>query len=184
MEQPNPFNSVFLQGIIEGLADGILILTSQGEQIYRSLNAQHFCRKLNCGKPTTQVPKLLWRLCQALIDSCTIGSDRPVVIESEIRLEPSTILRVRVKWLALEETHPPYLVVLLEDRRQSLLNRAIAEIQQYKLSPQQAKVWMLRRTGYTYREIATNLYITINTVKRHLKAISYKREQAIDTIEY
>ena len=41
---------------------------------------------------------------------------------------------------------------------------------------------MLRRANRTYDEIARELYITVNTVKRHLKSIYAKRKEVADAI--
>jgi DNA-binding CsgD family transcriptional regulator len=41
-------------------------------------------------------------------------------------------------------------------------------------------VWVLRRTNHSYDDIALALYITVNTVKRHLKSIYAKRKQVLD----
>jgi DNA-binding CsgD family transcriptional regulator len=43
----------------------------------------------------------------------------------------------------------------------------------------EAEVWLLRRRHYTLKEIATELSISINTVKKHLKNIHAKREAVL-----
>ncbi|NJR70496.1 MAG: SUMF1/EgtB/PvdO family nonheme iron enzyme [Synechococcales cyanobacterium CRU_2_2] len=50
-----------------------------------------------------------------------------------------------------------------------------AEIQRYGLTHRESEVWQLHRQGYSYDEIAGQLYISRNTVKKHLKAIALKR---------
>uniref|UniRef100_A0A832M2H3 LuxR family transcriptional regulator n=1 Tax=Oscillatoriales cyanobacterium SpSt-402 TaxID=2282168 RepID=A0A832M2H3_9CYAN len=185
LEQVKPqFQSspTFIQGVLEGLTDGILILSDQGEWIYHNYYAHCICQKLNQGEPVLhQVPDVIWRSCQALIDSRDIYSSQPVVIESEVTLGPSDVYRIRVRWLVLEDSQRPYLVVLLEDRRQSLQNQAIAETILYDLTPRQAEVWLLYRAGFKYQQIAAELYITQNTVKRHLKDIRMKQRMAMDS---
>lgn len=173
---PNP-NSLLLQGVLESLLDGILILTSQGEQIYMNDAAHRICQQLNQGK--TGIPREIWRVCQALIESLSLYSNRSVMIESEIALSKSELFRVRVRWLPLEDAHRPHLVVLMEDCSQSLQSRAIAEVQQYGLTPRQAEVWLLHRMGNSYQEIAQELYISPNTVKKHIKDIHVKRQEAL-----
>jgi DNA-binding CsgD family transcriptional regulator len=38
---------------------------------------------------------------------------------------------------------------------------------------------LLRRANYTCKEIAAELYISLNTVKKHMKNIHAKREKAL-----
>lgn len=175
----NPF---LLQGVLEGLTDGILILSEQGEWIYHNYYAYCICQRLSqgSGDPKT-VPEVIWRNCEALLESRTLFPDQPVVIESEVTLDPSDVYRIRVRWLTLEDSSRPYLAVLLEDRRQSMQSRAIAEAILYDLTPRQADVWLLRRAGFSYQQIAVELFITLNTVKRHLKDIRLKQKLAIGT---
>lgn len=177
LQQVSQQNSILLKGVIESLLDGILILTSQGEQIYINDAAHRICQLLNQGQ--NGVPKEIWRACQALIESLRLYSNRSVVIESEIALSKSALFRIRVRWMPLEDTHHPHLVVLMEDCCQSLQSRAIAEVQQYRLTPRQAEVWVLHRMGYTYQEIAKELYISLNTVKKHIKDIHVKQQTIV-----
>ena len=185
LEQPKPFaqaNDLLLQGVLEGLTDGILILSDRGEWIYHNYYAYRICQELNQDKAVVStVPEAIWRTCKALIESRDIYADQPVVIESEIAAAQSRVYRVRVRWLKLDEPQRPYLAVLLEDRWQSSQNRAIAEALLYNLSQRQTEVWLLRRAGLTYQQIAIDLYITVNTVKSHLKEIRLKQHLALDS---
>ncbi|MCL6433571.1 MAG: LuxR C-terminal-related transcriptional regulator [Leptolyngbyaceae cyanobacterium HOT.MB2.61] len=178
--------NTLLQGVIESLLDGILILTSQGKQIYINDAARRICQRLDPGQ-MTGIPREIWRACEALIESLGLYSNRSVVIESEIALSKSDLFRIRVRWLPLEDAHHPHLVVLMEDCCQSLQSRAIAEVQQYSLTPRQAEVWILHRIGYSYQDIAKELYISLNTVKKHIKDIHvkrYPRETTVSHIHY
>jgi len=171
-----PANSILLQNVLESLLDGVLILNYQGDSVYVNEAAQRICQEMNGGQSAPHVPGEIWQACEALIESRTLYPDRLVVIESEITLNQSATYRLRVRWLPQEDTQHPYIVVLIEDCYQSLQSRTIAEIQQYSLTPRQAEVWLLHRMGYSYQEIATELYISLNTVKKHLKDIYAKRQ--------
>ncbi len=173
-------NPTLMQGVLEGLTDGVLILSQQGDWIYHNYYAHCICQELNAGQTTlNQVPEAIWRNCLALIDSCDLYPDQPIVIESEVALSRSKIYRIRVRWLILEDSQRPYLMVVLEDRSQSLHNQALAEAMLYELTPRQAEVWLLHRAGFSYQQIADELYITLNTVKRHLKDIRFKQKMAM-----
>jgi DNA-binding CsgD family transcriptional regulator len=67
------------------------------------------------------------------------------------------------------------LIVTLEDRQQTLHNLAIADTQKYDLTTREAEIWQMRLQGQSYQAIASELYITQNTVKKHVKNILAKR---------
>ncbi len=74
-----------------------------------------------------------------------------MIIESEIVSNQATPLRIRVRGFKLIAFPHPCLLVILEDRCQSIQKLAFTEVDQYGLTPRQAEVWLLRRANYTYR---------------------------------
>lgn len=166
----------FLQAVLEGFIDGILILTDQGEWLHANNCAYQICRQLTQNASTNLVPKEIWRACQALIGSLDWQPEQSVLIEDEIKTDDLTAYRLRAQWLQLETIQRPCVLVTLEDRQQSIKNLAIAEAQKYGLTPRETEVWLRYRIGYSYKEIASDLYITPNTVKKHMKNILAKRK--------
>lgn len=165
-------------GVFEELIDGILILTEQGELVYANASAGRICQQLvqgnsppNLGTQDLGTQKI-WPACQSLIENCISVFKPKTRIESEISVEKLGTFRLRVQWLRLEETD--YQVILIEDCSQSLQNLVNSQVQTYGLTPREAEVWSLSRTHHTYREIAEQLYITLNTVKKHMKNIHAK----------
>jgi DNA-binding CsgD family transcriptional regulator len=67
-------------------------------------------------------------------------------------------------------------LVTIEDRQQSTHNAALTDVKKYGLTPREAEIWLLRRANYSYKEIADRLFITLNTVKKHMKNIYAKQE--------
>ncbi len=174
-EQP-----ALLQAIIEGFVDGILILTEQGECIHANECARRICNQLSASISQPQInsiPQSIWRICESLIDSRELFSEQRMIIEAEIDTDNSAVFRTRVQWLQLDRLERPYLLVTIEDRQQSAQNAALAEANKYGLTPREAEVWLLRRANYSYKEIAAKLYITLNTVKKHMKSV-YAKQQA------
>ncbi len=172
-------NSFLLRGILEGFIDGILIITAQGELVHSNKRAQEICQQLErVDSQTRLAPEEIWQVCQAVLDSNQTYGDRQVIIESEIKLEycdSQSSFRVRARWLELDDFQPCILVTL-EDQTQSFQNMVFTEVAQYSLTSREQDVWSLRRAEYTYKEIASELCITINTVKKHLKNIRAKIE--------
>lgn len=170
----------FFKSIIESFLDGILILTEQGELVESNELAQEICLQLTSIKSRPNAaPKEIWTVCQTLLESSSSRLQQTAVIESEITTNKAIALRIRVQWLPLNALSRPCLLVILENRSQSLQNLAISEVDQYRLTPREAQVWLLLRANYTRKEIAAKLYISLNTVKKHLKNIQAKRKTGL-----
>ena len=175
--QPSEPSSL-LQAIIKGFVDGVLILTIKGEWIHANECARHICQQLSpCTSQVNSVPQPIWHICESLIESRKLFPDERMIIEAELDTENSAGFRIRVRWLELDGSMHLYLLVTIEDRHQSTQNAAITEAKKYGLTHREAEVWLLRRANYSYKEIAARLYITLNTVKKHMKSV-YAKQQA------
>lgn len=169
-----------LQAVLEGFIDGVLILSEQGEWIHANDRARRICEQLTKGlTQPDRVPQEIWRACQSLISSLNLYPNKALTIEDEITTDQAASYRVRAQWLTLERFQHPCLLVTLEDRLQSLRQAAIGEAQRYGLTPRELEVWLRYRAGYSYKAMATELYITHNTVKKHMKNIHAKRQMAL-----
>lgn len=169
-----------LQAIIESFMDGVLILTEQGELIHANKRARRICQQFSSEQfQPNLVPLPIWRICQSLLDSRELFPEQTMIIEAEIDTNNAEVLRVRVRWLQFAQSDAPNLLVTIENRSQSTNTTAFTEAQQYNLTPRESEVWSLRRANYSYKEIATKLYITTNTVKKHLKNV-YAKQQISD----
>jgi DNA-binding CsgD family transcriptional regulator len=169
-------SSHLLQGVMEGLIDGVMMITAQGELIHTNRHALQICQQLTSDL-TPVVPPAIWRCCQAAIESRELFPQQPLTIEDEIA-SPLGVIRVRVRWLTIENLPQPCLLVTLEDQSQSAQYRAIAESVKYGLTARETDVWRLKHAGYSYKEIAAQLYLAENTVKKHIKNIHVKRAES------
>ncbi|WP_414625036.1 helix-turn-helix transcriptional regulator [Calothrix sp. CCY 0018] len=171
-EEKQPASKLHLmQAVIESFVDGIFILTTQGELVHANERARCICQG--------EIPSEIRRICQSLSESCQLFPSQNISIESEIKTKSQAKIRVRARWLEANETNNDYLIVTLEDRKQTNQSMAISEAKKYALTEREAQVWLLRRANYSYQEIAEELYITINTVKKHLKNIYAKQQEAV-----
>lgn len=176
-------HQVFLRGILEGMPDGIMIVAGDGTVLQSNSKACVLCRKLDSHASSQALPLPVRRLCDALLDSCkTFTDDEPadafpyLTLEDDIEVTSTKMIRVRVQWLD-QETSEAKMLVILEDRYQTARSRAIAEGQRYGLSNRESEVWLYRCVGYTYKQIASELFITTDTVKKHVKSINVKRDR-------
>lgn len=167
----------FLQSVLEGFVDGLLILSEQGEVLHANSRAHRICRQFSQAELSTQhLPEPMWRVCQTLLESRKAFPDQKVIPETEISLDEKTTIRIRAQWIELAQLQQSCLLVTLENRSQSMQNLAIADARKYGFTPRETEVWALRRAGHSYKDIARKLYITHNTVKRHIKNILAKQQ--------
>jgi DNA-binding CsgD family transcriptional regulator len=164
-------SSAFLYATLESLVDGILLVSPAGTVLYQNSMARQICQRICQQLPAhghPALPQEVWRTCEAAIDSRDMFGDRPVILEAELQS-----YRIRVQWLDLDR-FAPCLLVRLEDCQQSLWGLAIAEAKKYGLTPRETQVWQLRRANLSRQEIADQLLMTMDTVKKHLGNIRVK----------
>ncbi|MEO0824988.1 MAG: LuxR C-terminal-related transcriptional regulator [Cyanobacteria bacterium J06639_16] len=180
-QQAAQHSANLLSAMLEALSDGILMISPGGELLHANCCAVQLCRQLISTQGDLPIlPPAIWRICESLIESRSLFPNQIFVIEDEIRGIGSTLIRIRVQWIDIDAVDHPCLLVTLEDRNQSAKTAALAEAQRYQLTQRETEVWLLRRAKYNYEEIADQLFISINTVKKHLKSIYAKRNQALD----
>lgn len=178
---PNVESTYFLQGVLEGFIDGILILTEQRELVHANQAATKICHQFTTSKTKENlVPEEIWCICESLIKSRDLFSNQKIVLESEFSPNESINLRIRARWLNLDQIRRPCFLITIEDRYQSLQRMIYNDTQDYNLTPREAEVWLLYKTKHSYKEIADKLYITINTVKKHMKNIHAKRKASCE----
>lgn len=167
----------FLREVLEGLEDGILIISQTGKLLHANASAYQFCYQLNHNNLNSQIiPYSIWKLCKLLVNQQNYLLESSTFISDEIVLNDSITFHIRVRLLDSHSFPYPCFVVTIQNRYESLKNTAIAEVKKYDLTPREAEIWVLYRGKYSYKEIAEKLYITINTVKKHMKNIHAKRQ--------
>lgn len=174
-------HAYFLQEVIEGLQDGILILTETGELVHANASAYRIFSQLNKDSSNPIIPPAIWHLCESLLESQSLFPDQSIILSNEIMVDKSTIFRLRVRWLDLERFDRSCLLVTIENQYESVNNVALAEVKKYDLTPREAEIWCLYRAKYSYKEIGAKLYITVNTVKKHMKNIHAKRQTFLNS---
>ena len=86
----------FLQAIIEGFVDGVLILTEQGEWIHANDCARRICQQLSSERLQNHlVPLPIWQICASLIESRELFPNEKMIIEAEISTNDTDVFRVR-----------------------------------------------------------------------------------------
>lgn len=173
------FQASLLFAAIENFADGLVIVNQTGEILHQNRYANQLIKTLDDQyRQLRSLPPTIWKICQSLLDNADVFSaNTHVILEDELHTEAQGIIRVRVQWFSTNGSSQDCFLVTLENRSQSFENRAISDAQRYGLTPREVDVWQLKQADYSYKEIAAELFISENTVKKHLKSVYAKREQ-------
>ncbi|MBE9108547.1 helix-turn-helix transcriptional regulator [Nodosilinea sp. LEGE 07298] len=165
-----------LSRLFEGFADGVLLLTQEGSCLYSNQEGRRLCRVLKEGQHSADaVPLGVWLMYRHMSESRSLFGDEALVPTQTLTGAKNQQVRAKVQWLNLPADPEAYLLVLLEDQSRSAQATALLEAVRYKLTPREKDVWLLRYANCSYKEIAAKLFVSVNTVKRHLKSISAKR---------
>ena len=178
-------NHSFLEGFLEAFSEGILVFDLSGALLHVNEAAYGLLEQTVV---TSEQQRLLEREIQALyrlmveqdtdcVEAQTSLDEGPLrSVEAEVMLALDIQLRVHVRRFRVC-SHPDEMVwVRLEDHQKLSCARALLESRWYGLSEREAEVWQLRQAGFTYAEVAQKLFITVNTVKKHVRNIRAKIE--------
>lgn len=169
--------SCLLQEIIENFEDGILILTEAGELVHGNPSAYSICSQIDrCSLRQNCVPSVIWNLCQSLIKN-QMYCDNLTIFSEDIIVDRTLFFRLRIRRFNLEVSEQPYLLVTIENRYESVKKVASSEASKYNLTRRESEIWSLYLADFSYKQIANRLYITVNTVKKHLKNIRAKKQR-------
>jgi DNA-binding CsgD family transcriptional regulator len=155
---------------------GVLVLTEENNVLYATESLESRLQALtgpNSEKAT--IPPEINLICQVLKQSRTRFPHQNWAIEFDIFTKDAIALRIRSRWLKLEGFGKPCILLIVEDRQQLVQDMVLDEVQDWGLTPREQEVWLLHRDGHTYNQIAEKLFITINTVKKHMRSVHAKR---------
>lgn len=174
-----------LRAALESLQDGFIIASQAGEvhqinepaeQIYELLQS------IKIDRDQTVLPIEIWRVCESAIANQNVLSFQKMGLDAEIILPDVGTVRVRVQNIKIAQT--ACLLIVLEDRQQTIRNRALSEATLFGLTERETEVWQLRLRGDGYKAISAALWISVDTVKKHVKNILAKRRSHKDELEY
>ena len=177
-----PFDNKSLTGsllktALDNLVDGLVIVAASGRILQTNAMATQVCHSLTASDTAgiPQLPAVLWQLCKPIFRNIANGIETQLGLEVDITNDQHQPIRVRIQPLQLQDQSENCLMLILEDRQQAHRRRAIADGKRYGLTPREVDVWELRLQEKSYETIANTLFITENTVKKHVKSILAKR---------
>ncbi|PSN16369.1 hypothetical protein C7293_02880 [filamentous cyanobacterium CCT1] len=158
---------------------GIILSNAKGEELLQKMQTS---RDKSSRQPQVTLPEAVLKACDLLLENCAILSDQSLPTQVALTVYPN--IQLRISLIETEDEWNPLFLVVMEDKQQSSLTQATVDQWLFGLTNREKEVWTLRLQDYAYQEIAETLYLSVNTVKRHMKAILAKQEQwRYDTFE-
>lgn len=163
-------------GLLEKHFGSIAVLTPEGEIVYATQRLRdRWAIPPASFDQRSRLPEELSFICQMLNQGRRRFPHQNWATEFDIVTKDATTLQIRTRWLKLDGYDDPCLLLMVEDRQQMVQHIMLDEAQDWGLTPREQEVWLLQQDGYTYGEIAEKLFISLNTVKKHLRSVSAKR---------
>ncbi|MEO1620232.1 MAG: helix-turn-helix transcriptional regulator [Cyanobacteria bacterium J06632_3] len=169
-----------LRAVLGSLQDGFIIASQSGEIHQINQPAERICNLL--AAKDNQLPNEIWSVCQTALSNQNVLSFSKIGFDAEIILPNLGAVRIRVQNISIGQT--PCLLIVLEDRQQTIRNKALSDAALYGLTERETEVWQMRIRGAAYKEISAALWISIDTVKKHVKNIHAKKQSHQDDLEY
>lgn len=182
---PQPASHIgILRAVLGNLQDGFIIASQTGEIQQINLPAERICNALCSGPEVSenQLPPEIWHVCQSALKNKDVLSFNKIGIDADIILPNIGPVRIRVQNISIGQGSS--LLIVLEDRQQTLRNKALSDAALYGLTERETEIWQMRLRGNAYKEISAALWISVDTVKKHVKNILAKQRSHQDDLEY
>ncbi|MGD1866644.1 MAG: helix-turn-helix transcriptional regulator [Phormidesmis sp.] len=183
--EPQPAGHIgILRAVLGNLQDGFIIASQTGEIQQINLPAERICSSLcnSIEDDENQLPTEIWHVCQSALKNKDVLSFNKIGIDADIILPKIGPVRIRVQNISIGQASS--LLIVLEDRQQSIRNKALSDAALYSLTERETEIWQMRLRGLAYKEISTALWISVDTVKKHVKNILAKQRSHQDELDY
>jgi DNA-binding CsgD family transcriptional regulator len=177
-----------LKVVLATLMDAVMVVSPDGLIRQSNPKARQLCDRINQTTPgphhPDHLPSPIQPLFAALRESRDLFPEQRVLPEFELNLDDHTPLRIRGQFLDIPRADGdvPYVLITIENRQESLHSVAIGDAQRFGFTAREREIWYMRLLGHSYREISTILFITENTVRKHVKSILAKRRVEFDQL--
>lgn len=166
---------------LNALIDSFALLTSNGEILLSNPKGNQLLQKIqsDTAKGTKNshpsLPDVVVKACRLLLENSDSLAQQSLPSQMTLTVYPD--IQLRISLIEPEVGQQPLFLVAMEDRRQSSLSQATVDQRLFGLTNREKEVWELRLQDYGYQAIAAELYLSVNTVKKHMKTILAKQEQ-------
>ncbi|QIR40524.1 LuxR family transcriptional regulator [Tolypothrix sp. PCC 7910] len=167
--------------LLELVKEGVMIISENLQPIYLNKKAQEICQRLwNSNSHYDSLNPVIYDIYHQIRKNL-INLDSVFIMDYDISEEET--IRIRACHISPEveekvnipcENHP-WLIFFLEDRNAILQEELRIEQNKYNLTERELEVLTLLSQSYSYKQIATALGVSLNTVKFHIKNINLKK---------
>ncbi|MEL6488538.1 MAG: helix-turn-helix transcriptional regulator [Cyanobacteria bacterium J06621_3] len=176
----NSHPASILRAVLGNLQDGFIIADHTGTIEQINLPGERICDLLNAKE--NQLPIEIWQVCKAALNNKEALSYEDIGIDADIILPNMGTVRIRAQNISIGQQ--PFLLIVLEDRQQTIRNKALSDAALYGLTEREREIWQMRLRGDAYKDISATLWISVDTVKKHVKNILAKQRSHQDDIAY
>lgn len=175
------FQDPTVQEVLTQLTDGVLIITPEKKIVYANECACRILRQVNQDRENPEsIPKEITYLCNSLSDIRRQFPGQHWFINTKICVNSSITFSVHVRYMKLNSLGKDCIVLILKDHYQMIKGIAQEEARKFNLTDRETEIWLLQRANYTYKQIASELFIAPNTVKKHMQNIHLKQKGLCD----
>ncbi|MEM9485243.1 MAG: helix-turn-helix transcriptional regulator [Cyanobacteria bacterium P01_F01_bin.116] len=172
-------NNRFLFDLLNNYMDGILVLSTEGTIVYVSQNAQNALDKMNRTQSDyCSIPREIDYVFKCQSDIRNRFPEQNWSVKITISTNDHSFFDIQTRWIHLRSSNSDCLLFVMEDSNQQIKEVAIKEAKRYGLTPRETEVWLLHQLHHTYKQIAEQLDIRPNTVKKHMRSILTKQRFA------
>ncbi len=166
-----------IQEVLTQLTDGVIIITYDKKILYANECACRILRQINQERNHCEIPpKEINYLCDSLTEIRRQFPEQHWLINTKICINSSTTFSVHARHMKLDSLGKDCIVLVLKDHYQLIKSIAVEEARKYNLTDRETEIWLLQRANYTYKQIANELFIAPNTVKKHMQNIHIKQK--------
>ena len=134
------------------LTNGILIITEGQQLLYANDCACRILRQISQERKSTElIPREITYLCNSVAEARRRFPQQHWIMKSKICISSAVTFSVVARYMKLDT-----------------------------LTERETEIWLLQRANYTYKQIASELFIAPNTVKKHMQNIHLKQKSADD----
>lgn len=163
------------------LTNGILIVTEGRKLLYANECACRILRQVSQAYPLSEgFPKEINYLCNSIAEVRRQFPGQHWIMTTKICLSSSVAFSVTARCMKLDSLGKNCIVLEMKDQYQLIRSIATEEAMQYGLTDRETEIWLLQRANYTYKQIASELFIAPNTVKKHMQNIHLKQKAVSD----
>ena len=176
-EKGSCLDHVFLQSFLDSFAEGLLVYSLKGELLHANDMAYEVIQgSEEVSGYIATLGKEVESLYELFVRQLNGEDSDTTFLVSDVELSKTQVFQIRARYFQVAVCPEPMIWISIEDQHKAQQAKAFVEAQKYGLSEREREVWQLRIAGYSYLEVAKLLFISINTVKRHLKNIHVKIE--------